>query len=533
MSKSVQSRRVAALLLAATLAATLGGAPAALGSTLNPPTIVFAGEVLSAPSYDHIVLVYSTHLDESVPVPFGDFTVTVDSVPHVPVAGTYLLSGLAGLGDPFDISGTTFIRLDLPPGVTIGAASTIEVSYAPVAPPLRDLSLASATAQTVDGEMADAGGVVGFLGAVVDSGNAPDRVTLIFTGQLDLGSIPIPADLDFTVSVNGSLVAITAIEPRVPDLGLGFLDLVLAAPVWSGDHVDVTYTPGATPLRARNGPEVVDGFAENDISLFMTSRAAAVSAGGTVSTGTGAPPDPQVPLTTTVTSPNAGTVTIAQTAVDPAPAGYTFFGQQVEITAPPATDASNPLVLIFAVDATLVPAGQDETSIVIFRNGVPVAGCAGPPSTADPSPCVASRVALAGGDIQVTVNTLAASRWNFAVVTPYAFGGFRPPVNDNGVRNLAKAGSAIPVKFSLGGDRGMSIFGAGSPGSQRVTCNTSSPIDEVEQTVNAGASSLSYSPAADQYTYVWKTDRGWAGTCRVLALAFSDGSIQRALFQFK
>lgn len=80
----------------------------------------------------------------------------------------------------------------------------------------------------------------------------------------------------------------------------------------------------------------------------------------------------------------------------------------------------------------------------------------------------------------------------------------------------------------------MAIFTAGSPASQRVTCNTSSPLDLIEQTVTAGASSLAYSKAADQYTYVWKTDPGWAaGTCRQLTLSFGDGSRQTALFQFK
>jgi hypothetical protein len=49
------------------------------------------------------------------------------------------------------------------------------------------------------------------------------------------------------------------------------------------------------------------------------------------------------------------------------------------------------------------------------------------------------------------------------------------------------------------------MFAAGSPSAQPVACNTSTPRDEVEQTVTAGGSSLSYSAASDTYTYVWKT----------------------------
>lgn len=128
---------------------------------------------------------------------------------------------------------------------------------------------------------------------------------------------------------------------------------------------------------------------------------------------------------------------------------------------------------------------------------------------------------------------MAASRWNVAVVSPYVFGGFQPPVNGDGVRNLAKSGSAIPVKFSLGGDRGPAILTAASAVSQHIACDPSSPLDVIEQTVAAGASSLVYDPGRDTYTYVWKTSQAWAGTCRRLTLAFGDGSQQSAVFQFR
>jgi hypothetical protein len=36
-----------------------------------------------------------------------------------------------------------------------------------------------------------------------------------------------------------------------------------------------------------------------------------------------------------------------------------------------------------------------------------------------------------------------------------------------------------------------------------------------------------------KYTYVWKTDRSWAGTCRKFVLTLSDGTTHEALFRFK
>jgi hypothetical protein len=58
-------------------------------------------------------------------------------------------------------------------------------------------------------------------------------------------------------------------------------------------------------------------------------------------------------------------------------------------------------------------------------------------------------------------------------------------------------------------------------------------MDATEPTVTPGGSGLSYDPATDRYTYVWKTDKAWAGTCRVLVIRLADNSPARtATFQF-
>jgi hypothetical protein len=54
------------------------------------------------------------------------------------------------------------------------------------------------------------------------------------------------------------------------------------------------------------------------------------------------------------------------------------------------------------------------------------------------------------------------------------------------------SGSSIPVKFSLGGNQGLAIFAAGYPVSSPVPCDASEPGAVIEETVNAGGSSLSY-----------------------------------------
>lgn len=122
----------------------------------------------------------------------------------------------------------------------------------------------------------------------------------------------------------------------------------------------------------------------------------------------------------------------------------------------------------------------------------------------------------------------AAATCSYSVV--YDFSGFFQPV-DMDKMNVAKAGSAIPIKFSLHGYQGMDIIAAGFP-KFAVKAEAQSG-DAIEQTVTAGSSSLSYDPVADQYVYVWKTDKAWAGKSGTFALKLNDGTTHTADFSFR
>ena len=114
--------------------------------------------------------------------------------------------------------------------------------------------------------------------------------------------------------------------------------------------------------------------------------------------------------------------------------------------------------------------------------------------------------------------------WNFT--------GFFQPVENPPVYNRAKAGSGIPLKFSLGGDQGLDIFAPGYPASTPIACDLTSPSVPVQETVAAGSSHLTYNPNTGQYTFIWKTDKAWAGTCRELVLKLADGTSHSAYFNF-
>lgn len=126
----------------------------------------------------------------------------------------------------------------------------------------------------------------------------------------------------------------------------------------------------------------------------------------------------------------------------------------------------------------------------------------------------------------------ASVQWT-GTTTSFTFSGFFAPVDNLPTVNSMNAGRAVPVKFGLGGDRGLGVFSAGYPKSETVACGSPSLLDGVETTVSAGGSSLTYDAASQRYTYVWKTDSVWARTCRQLVLKFTDGTVARANFSFR
>lgn len=254
------------------------------------------------------------------------------------------------------------------------------------------------------------------------------------------------------------------------------------------------------------------------------SASGAVSAGGTLSTDTeGDGATVGDPIETAVVSPVAGSVSIDERQSSGAsPPGLTVLGWQVQISAPAASSAA-PLRLTFELDASLV-AGLDPLTIQVSRNGLVVDPCAG-------DPCVARRALQPDGDLELVVLTSAASLWTFG--TTYPFTGFFEPVDNPPTLNLLQAGKAVPVKFALGGDRGLGVFASGYPASQRISCDSSAPVDLVELTSTASASGLGYDAATGRYTYVWKTDKVWAGSCRELVLRLVDGTEHRARFQLR
>jgi hypothetical protein len=125
--------------------------------------------------------------------------------------------------------------------------------------------------------------------------------------------------------------------------------------------------------------------------------------------------------------------------------------------------------------------------------------------------------------------TTATRTVSLAVLYPWS--GFFQPTDNPQVLNRAKAGTAIPIRFGLGGDRPSPVLASGSPEVSSVSCPNWS-ADAVEQTVSASSSSLRYESWTGQYVYTWKTQSSWAGGCRHFRLVLKDGTRREAYFRF-
>jgi hypothetical protein len=136
-------------------------------------------------------------------------------------------------------------------------------------------------------------------------------------------------------------------------------------------------------------------------------------------------------------------------------------------------------------------------------------------------------------NVTATDQALNSSSCSFTVTVLYNFTGFFAPVDNLPILNVVTAGRAIPVKFSLSGDKGLNIFALNSPYTVAINCDGGDPEAEVEETLNAGGSSLVYQSTSDQYHYIWKTENSWVGTCRQLILKLNDGTEHRANFRFR
>ncbi len=206
----------------------------------------------------------------------------------------------------------------------------------------------------------------------------------------------------------------------------------------------------------------------------------------------------------------------------------------LKAAAPPAVLAQRSVFVIFTGTG---PANTGVTSVFAGRTD-PLGRVVVPTATLGSLPVGSYDVDAYFNGVPAPVN-LAADDIDYAAAHDHAtlslrwpFSGFFQPVDNPPTVNIVNAGSAVPVKFSLGGNRGLAILASGSPVVTTVACSGTATFDTIETTVAATTSGLQFDATSGQYTYVWKTAKGSAG-CRQLDVRLVDGTDHLAQFKFQ
>jgi predicted extracellular nuclease len=206
----------------------------------------------------------------------------------------------------------------------------------------------------------------------------------------------------------------------------------------------------------------------------------------------------------------------------------------LDLNAPPIVDAGGPYAVIEGQSVTVTATGSDpdgHPSTLTYAWDLDGDGSF---ETMGPS-AVFSAATLEAPQtrtIQVRVEDAdGLSATDTAIVDViWAFGGFETPVVEGEV-NFANAGATVPIKFSLGGDQGLSIFTPGYPASADYECGTTPPPDASQPA--AMTNPLRYDAVRDEYVFEWKSSKAWANSCRVFVLGLADGTDRTIAFRFK
>ena len=78
----------------------------------------------------------------------------------------------------------------------------------------------------------------------------------------------------------------------------------------------------------------------------------------------------------------------------------------------------------------------------------------------------------------------------------------------------------------------MAISHTGYPLSRPVDCATSTATARPMRSYSEHRSADTLQAATDVYQYAWKTQAGWAGSCRALVIKLVDGTEHKVFFRF-
>jgi predicted extracellular nuclease len=228
---------------------------------------------------------------------------------------------------------------------------------------------------------------------------------------------------------------------------------------------------------------------------------------------------------------------------DPVHVNAEFFDQasdhdpsvvRIALDSAPTVDAGGPYTVVEGHSVTVSATGSDpEGGAVtyawdldgdgIFETPGQTATFTAPANSAPATRTIAVQATDSAGNTAVDHATVQIV-WHFT--------GFFPPLKNPPAVNSVEAGKHVHVRFSLGGNQGLSIFADGYPASAAHACGSPGPSDASDATT-ATNKGLTYDAKKDVYTYEWATDKEWKKTCRTLVVKLADGTYHYAELQFK
>jgi len=192
-------------------------------------------------------------------------------------------------------------------------------------------------------------------------------------------------------------------------------------------------------------------------------------------------------------------------------------------------DAAPPVVTI----------GGIEEGGEYYFGFVPTPTCAATDVTSGPDgECSVDGYSTTVGDhtITATAKDLAGNETTVEVhytVLAWTLTGFYQPVDMNGVYNVVKGGSTVPLKFNVfaGPTELTDVAVVKSLVVTQVVCNEGTVQDDIETTATGGTS-LRYDFAGGQFIYNWKTP-SQKGVCYRVTMTTQDNSPLVAYFKLK
>ena len=263
----------------------------------------------------------------------------------------------------------------------------------------------------------------------------------------------------------------------------------------------------------RLGARVIVDFSCSDLG-----GSELVSCEGSVADGAALDTSTLGPKTVTVTARDgAGNETTASATVDVVDGGAPDVNLRT-----PAEDE------IYAVGEELLA----EFDCSDEPNGSGIASCVG-----DVADGAALDTSTAGArTFTVTATDVAGNSASLTVayeVGPLEddFMGFRRPVEDFPAINRWIAGETVPVRFTLGGFKGLDVLAPGYPQVAEVECAAGEEPTSGRPARSAWwQKGLRYKHRS--YMFMWRTDRDWTRGCRQFLIQLKDGSVHRAEFKF-